>query len=65
VSVTASVASGLTPFLAVSVTVYVLAVPAAGVPLITPVAESSCRPAGSAPWLRLTTGAGVPVRTGA
>ena len=64
-SVTGSVASGLTPFLAVRVTVYVLAVPAAGVPLITPVAESSCRPTGSVPWTRLTVGAGVPVRTGA
>jgi hypothetical protein len=66
VSVRASVASGLTPFLAVSVRLYGLsvAVPGSGVPLITPVAGSSFSPAGSVPWIRLTVGGGVPVRTG-
>src|ERR1700722_6368076 len=63
-SVRSSVTSGLTPFLAVSVTLYVPAASGSGVPLITPVVESSFRPSGSVPWIRLTVGGGVPVRTG-
>ena len=61
---TGSVASGVMPFWAVRVMPYVLSVPGAGVPLITPVAGFNCRPAGKVPALTLTVGAGIPVRTG-
>ena len=60
VSVSGNVASGTIPFAAVSVMAYVFSVPDAGVPLIIPVAGSSCWLEGSVHWLRLTVGGGVP-----
>jgi hypothetical protein len=54
------VASGLTPLVAVTVPVYVLAT--VGVPESTP-ADVSVTPAGSAPDVTVKLGAGVPVAT--
>ncbi len=53
------VASGLTPLVAVTASVYTPPVPAAGVPLITPVAVLSDNPPGSA-GETLNVGAGAP-----
>ena len=59
-SVRVCVASVPTPLLAFSVRVRVPAVPAAGVPEITPVVALSVRPSGRLPAVMLKDGAGKP-----
>ena len=52
---------GVTPLAAVKVRLYVPPVPAAGVPLKTPVAALKVTPLGSVPPVKESVGAGTPL----